>query len=157
MIMGSWLRFGGQETLDSYGGRFGLIPDSHWNFLKSGRDYWETESEIYIHANLEPGVELPDQTGEWLRWTRLTGEETPRDCGRRVICGHSSLTKGVPLVLDGWICIDTWCYGKQYLTALDVTNDLVYHAKQNGERRGPFPLADFSDVEIDRQKQKTLF
>lgn len=136
----AWLRFGGQETLDSYGGGYGMIPKPHWKFLRSGRDYWETESEVFIHASLEPGVSLEAQTAEWLRWTRITGKEPPQECGRRVICGHSSLEKGVPLAWDGWVCIDTWCYGKQYLTALDVSNDLVYQAKQTGETRGPFPV-----------------
>jgi serine/threonine protein phosphatase 1 len=153
MIASTWLRYGGQQTLDSYGGGFGLVPDRHWEFFQSGRDYWETESEIFVHANLEPGVELPAQSGDWLRWTQLSGQETPRECGRRVVCGHSSLMKGVPLVLDGWVCIDTRCYGRQYLSALDVTNDLVYQAKQSGEPRGSFSLADFPDVETEGEKE----
>lgn len=143
----AWLRYGGQETLDSYGGGYDRVPDSHWAFLESGRKYWETETEIFIHANLEPGVPLEAQSVEWLRWTRLTGDETPRECGRRVICGHTNLNNGEPLVMDGWVCIDTWCYGQKYLTALDVTNDLVYQAKQTGETRGPIPLAEFSEDE----------
>ncbi len=143
----AWLRVGGQETLDSYGGEFEMIPDSHWNFLESGLDYWETDAEIFIHANLEPDVALPKQSPAWLRWIKLCGEELPRDCGRRVVCGHTSLHQGTPWVLDGWVCIDTWCYGKQYLTALDTTNDLIYQAKQTGETRGPFPLAQFAETE----------
>jgi serine/threonine protein phosphatase 1 len=141
----AWLRFGGRETLESYGGGYGMIPEAHWKFLESGRDYWETEREIFIHANLEPGVELPNQTAEWLRWTRLSGNETPREGGKRVICGHTNLTNGRPWVRDGWVCIDTWCYGQKYLTALDVTNDLIYQARQTGETEGPFPLADFAE------------
>ncbi len=141
----AWLRYGGQDTLDSYGGGYKMIPDAHWAFLEAGRNYWETDSEIFTHASLEPGVPLPDQTVEWLRWTRLTGDETPRECGRRVICGHTNLTKGEPLVMEGWVCIDTWCYGRQYLTALDLTSNLVYQAKQTGETRGPVPLSDFTE------------
>ncbi len=145
----AWLRYGGWETLDSYGGGFGLVPEPHWDFLKTGKNYWETESEIFIHANLEPGVPLSDQSTEWLRWTRLSGEEAPRECGRRVICGHTNLTQGVPLLMAGWVCIDTWCYGGQYLTALDVTNDLVFQAKQTGETRGPVPLLDIGINTMD--------
>ena len=145
----AWLRYGGWETLNSYGGGFGMVPEGHWEFLQAGRNYWDTESEIFIHANLEPGVPLADQTADWLRWTRLTGEETPREDGRRVICGHTNLTQGVPLVIPGWVCIDTWCYGGQYLTALDVTNDLVYQAKQTGETRGPVPLLDIAINTMD--------
>ncbi len=138
-----WLRYGGWETLSSYGGGYGLVPDSHWEFLESALPYWETDSEIFLHANLEPGVPLPKQTGEWLRWTRLSGQEKPHECGRRAICGHTSLSQGIPWILEGWVCIDTWCYGGEYLTALDVTNDLVYQSKQTRETRGPLPLSDF--------------
>jgi serine/threonine protein phosphatase 1 len=141
----AWLRYGGQQTLDSYGGDYGMIPDSHWAFLQAGQKYFETESEIFIHANLEPGVALSDQTADWLRWTRLTGDERPRECGRRVVCGHTNLTIGEPLVMDGWVCIDTWAYGQKYLTALDATNDLIYQASQTGETRGPFPLSNFTE------------
>ncbi len=136
----AWLRYGGRQTLESYGGGFDRVPERHWEFLKAGRDYFETESEIFVHASLEPGVKLADQSADWLRWSRLTGDEPPREDGRRVICGHTSLVQGEPLVIPGWVCIDTWCCGGQYLTAFDVTNDLVYQAKQTGETRGPLPL-----------------
>lgn len=141
-----WLRYGGQETLESYGGGYGLVPDSHWQFIENAKQYWETESEIFVHANLQPGIPLSSQTAEWLRWTRLSREETPRKCGRRVICGHTSLEKGVPWVREGWVCIDTWCYGNQFLTALDVTQDLVYQAKRTGETRDPVPLDTFREA-----------
>jgi serine/threonine protein phosphatase 1 len=151
-IQRTWLRYGGQETLASYGGEIGMIPEAHWAFLKSGLNYWETETEIFVHANLEPGVPLPEQSVDWLRWTRMTGDEKPRECGRRVICGHSSLTSGGPLVLDGWVCIDTWCYGRKYLSGLDVTNNLVYQALQTGETRGPFSLSAFPNEEETGQR-----
>lgn len=142
-IESTWLRYGGRETLNSYGGGYGMVPDSHWTFLKNGLNYWETTTEIFVHANLKPKIPLPAQSVEWLRWTRLSGKETPRDCGRRVICGHTNLEPGTPWVREGWVCIDTWCYGDQYLTALDVTHDLVYQAKQTGETRGPVSLDQF--------------
>jgi hypothetical protein len=47
--------------------------------------------------------------------------------------------------MEGWVCIDTWCYGRQYLTALDLTNNLVYQARQTGETKGPVPLSDFTE------------
>ena len=149
MIESTWLRYGGQETLDSYGGGYEMVPERHWEFFKSGLDYLETDSEIFVHASLEPGVALADQTPDWLRWSRLTGKETPRECGRRVICGHTSLNQDLPWVLDGWVCLDTRCYAKQYLTALDVTNNLVYQARQTGESRGPFPLPALDDQPPD--------
>jgi serine/threonine protein phosphatase 1 len=138
----AWLQFGGLQAVESYGGDPDRIPPEHLEFLESGRDYWETETHIFIHANLEPGVPLPQQQPEWLRWVHLTGQEPPHPSGRRVICGHTSLKNGAPGVLQGWVCIDTHAFGGQPLTALDVDSDIVYRADQHGRKWDPAPLAE---------------
>jgi serine/threonine protein phosphatase 1 len=139
-----WLHgFGGLETLMSYGNRAeetGEIPAEHIAFLKSGRDYFETESTVIVHANLEPGRPLPEQTPEWLRWAKLTKRELPLPTGQRVICGHTSQKSGQVWVGDGWVCIDTYAYGGKFLTALDVQASLIYQASQEGHFRGPTTL-----------------
>ena len=137
----TWLDYGGEEMLESYGGSFGDIPSEHIEFLRSSLDYWECEKSIFVHASLEPGVPLDRQTAEWLRWTRLTGFENQHPSRKRVICGHTSQKSGVPVLLDGWVCIDTYAYGHQYLTCLDTHKNLVYQADQSGNARGPVPLA----------------
>jgi serine/threonine protein phosphatase 1 len=145
-MRGPWLEFGGLETLMSYGERAeesGLLPAEHVEFLKTGVDYFTTESTIFVHANLEPGVPLPKQTAEWLRWTRFTGREEPWSTGQRVICGHTAQKSGRPAIGNGWLCIDTYVYGGMFLTALDVGNDLVYQASQSGNFRGPTSLSAF--------------
>jgi len=50
-----FLGVGGDDTLDSYGpGRdLSLIPDDHIKFLKSGLDYRETETHIFVHASYD--------------------------------------------------------------------------------------------------------
>ena len=139
-----WLAFGGLETLMSYGEHAedtGQIPADHVAFLRSGRDYFETETTVFIHATLQPGRRLSDQTHEWLRWNKLTKRERPWPTGQRVICGHTAQKTGQVWVGDGWVCIDTFVYGGMFLTALDVGNDLVYQARQTGEFRGPITLA----------------
>ena len=130
-----WLVFGGRETMESYGNRYDLIPQTHLEFLQAGINFWETDSDIFIHANLEPGVELPEQTAEWLRWTRLTGFEYPHPSGKRVLCGHSTQRSGLPLIDDGWVCLDTWVYGDGWLTCLDVDNDVLHQTRQDGSLR----------------------
>ena len=135
--MSSWLEFGGSETLSSYGGNVGDIPHSHVRLLTTAQSYWETENEIFVHANLEPGVSLADQSAEWLRWTPFSPHQSPFEAGKRVICGHTAQKNGVPLAADGWLCIDTYCWGGQYLTCIDVATDEIYQASQAGEvRRG---------------------
>lgn len=134
-----WLQYGGRETLDSYGG-YGLIPPQHIDFLASSIDYWEDQQNVYVHATLDPGLPLDQQPGSVLRWDRFTGEEPPLDNGKRVICGHTIQPHGLPALRDGWLCIDTYAYGGQFLSCLDTGNDLIYQSRQNGESRGPAEL-----------------
>jgi serine/threonine protein phosphatase 1 len=49
----SWLQFGGEETLNSYqydGGR-DMIPEGHVRFIRDCRDFYETPTHIFVHAN----------------------------------------------------------------------------------------------------------
>lgn len=131
-----WLRYGGRETLASYGGSPEDIPAEHIRFLKTGLDYWEAEAHLLIHANLEPGVPLPLQNPEWLRWTHLTGFEPPHPSGKRVLCGHTPQRSGVPLVRPGWVGLDTFAWGSGWLTCLDTVTDEYYQANQLGQFRG---------------------
>lgn len=140
----AWLQFGGQKAVESYGGDPADIPGEHLEFLETGRNYWETPTEIFVHGSLKPGVPLEQQDPEWMRWTHLTGAEQPHPSGRRVICGHTSLKSGIPGVLPGWVCIDTHAFGGQPLTALDVGSDLVYQADQQGQTVGPVPLTEIA-------------
>lgn len=132
---GPWLQYGGDATLASYDGDPSAIPASHFDFLKGGLGYWETETEIFIHANLEPGVPLAEQSADWLRWTHLTGLEQPHPSGKRVVCGHTSQKTGIPWIRPGWVDIDTYAYGTGWLTALDVTSNQYFQTNQAGESR----------------------
>ncbi|MCY2968655.1 MAG: serine/threonine protein phosphatase, partial [Planctomycetota bacterium] len=78
-----WLRYGGSNTLFSYGGRLDDVPDAHWEFLRSSINYHQTPTTLFLHANFEPDVELDQQTAQWLRWTHLSGKETPLPTGQR--------------------------------------------------------------------------
>jgi serine/threonine protein phosphatase 1 len=138
-----WLSFGGLETLISYGEHAedtGELPADHIAFLKSGLDYFETDSTVFVHASLEPGRSLSEQTSERLRWAKLTKQEPPLPSGQRVICGHTAQKDGLVWIGNGWVCIDTFAYGGMFLTALDVGQDVVYQARQTGEFRGPISL-----------------
>jgi serine/threonine protein phosphatase 1 len=130
-----WLRHGGIATLDSYGGRVDRIPDAHLELLNRAVAYWESSSVICVHANLEPGVNLASQQPAWLRWQKLTGLEFPHPSGKLVVCGHTPQANGLPLIGDGWICLDTWAYTGRYLTGLDVDSGVVYQSRQSGEFR----------------------
>ena len=138
-----WLRFGGHETLLSYGGPIDDILPHHLDFLQAGLPYYETDSNIFVHAFLEPGVPPGEQSAEWLRWYKIDGGEERPSVEKRVVCGHSSQQSGRPLILDGSVCIDTWAYGDGSLSCLDIGTDLLYQATQAGEFRDGVALAEF--------------
>jgi len=139
-----WLKWGGRATLDSYGGRVEDIPEDHRQWLSGGVDYFETDHEICIHANLEPGVPLSEQRAEWLRWTHLTGREEAHASGRRIVCGHTPQPIGLPLVTDGWLCIDTLCWAGGFLTCVDLASNEIWQAQESGTVREGLTLADLA-------------
>lgn len=132
---GSWMMFGGEEALESYGGDQRDIPESHVELLQAAVDYWETPETIFVHANLQPGVPLIEQDQWSLRWTHLNGRERPYETGRRVVCGHTPQQSGLPFVRPGWVCIDTNCQRGGWLTAFDVEADWCYQADEAGRVR----------------------
>lgn len=145
MDLSFWWGVGGAETIEAYGGDPDKVPAEHLDFLQSALPYFETESEIFIHASLQPGVPLNEQEGDWLRWRKIDGSEPPEPSGRGVVCGHTSQKSGVPVAWNGWACIDTRVFDHGgWLTALVAGPDEIYQANQKGETRGPFPLADFT-------------
>lgn len=132
------LDIGGTATLDSYGpGRdLSLIPDEHFEFLGRCLDYFETATHIFIHANYFPDIPMAEQEVGMLRWESLR-EMTPgpHESGRTVIVGHTSQKTGEFLDLGHLVCIDTYCHGGGWLTALDALTGEVWQANQRGELR----------------------
>jgi len=135
VVRQGWLQYGGAETLASYGGDVEDIPQEHLDFFRSGVNFFETDREIFVHANLEPGVPLDRQQVEWLRWTHLTGHEGPHPSGKRIVCGHTPLKSGRPLPMPGWACIDTHVCNNGWLTCLDVATNDYCQANQAGSLR----------------------
>jgi serine/threonine protein phosphatase 1 len=131
-----WLECGGDAALESYGGRLEDIPDEHLALLRTAVPYIETDSDILVHANLEPGVPLDEQTAEWLRWNKFTGWERPHPSGKRVICGHTQMPDGIPHTANGWVTLDTSAYRGGFLTALDLESGEILQATQGGAFRG---------------------
>jgi serine/threonine protein phosphatase 1 len=125
-------------------GRAHVIRPEHLDFLRRGLGYFEMETTIFVHANLEPGVPLESQRPDWLLWKHLSGSERPHPSGKRVVCGHTAQRHGQPVVLDGWVCLDTFAHGGGRLTCLDVANDTVWQTTQAGETFGPFALSDIA-------------
>ena len=136
------LDMGGGATLASYGaGRITeadlvRIPPAHRAFLERCRDYYETETHIFVHAQYDPYSPMDDQSPVWLRWESLSdGIPGPHLSDKRVIVGHTSQKTGEVLDLGHLVCIDTYCYGGGWLTALEVHTEEVWQADRHGELR----------------------
>lgn len=142
-LVNQWLESGGQATVDSYGGSLTNVPPAHIRFLVSSLPFWESDNDIFVHACVEPRVSLANQTSDYLRWKHISGSESPHASGKRIVCGHTSQNDGVPLVFDGWVCLDTYAHGGKWLTCLDVEADTVVQASESGQVR-KFPLSKYA-------------
>ena len=131
-----WDQVGGRETLESYGrgAKVADVPDHHWEFLDSLVPYFETENHFYVHASVYADLDLADQSEFELYWGRFV-DPPPHKSGKTMVCGHTSQKDGLPNFNGNAVCIDTWVYGKGWLTCLDVERQFYWQANQRGEVR----------------------
>ena len=55
--------------------------------------------------------------------------------GKIAIVGHTSLKDGEVLDLGHLVCIDTYCWGGGWLTALEANNGQIWQADRDGQLR----------------------
>lgn len=134
-----WCDMGGAAALASYAngnrGQLSDVPDEHWQFLDhETKRYYETDTHFFVHANARPDWPLAEQPDEVLFWERF--ENTPpHQSGKIMICGHTAQKSGLPLDIGHAVCIDTWAYGRGWLTCLDPKTGEYWQANQLGETR----------------------
>jgi serine/threonine protein phosphatase 1 len=94
----NWLLNGGEATLRSYGapGDFANLelPSEHTAWLAGLAYAHETETHIFVHAGLPPGMGLGEALANpasrrRLIWIRGAFLEHPHDFGKHVVHGHS--------------------------------------------------------------------
>ena len=107
-----FLAMGGDATLNSYGIALDTlqdihtkIPREHLIFFQDLLPYWEDQNNIYVHAGLQPGVHLTQQSMDWLLWAREDFINLTYNFGKKVIFGHTPFDK--PKTDDNKIGIDT--------------------------------------------------
>jgi serine/threonine protein phosphatase 1 len=128
----NWLRYGGRETLLSYGASHAdifaagadlprlmraVIPEAHIRFIERFQNSLRVGDYLFVHAGIRPGVPIAEQEVGDLRWIRnefLSDDET--DHGVMVVHGHTISSS--PDVRTNRIGIDTGCYSSGVLTAL---------------------------------------
>ncbi|HVA50183.1 MAG TPA: metallophosphoesterase family protein [Pirellulales bacterium] len=131
-----WLECGGQATLDSYGqnARPDAVPPEHWDFLRSCRRYFETETHFFVHANYRPELPLDAQDDRTLRWLPLHASlPGPHVSGKIAVVGHTPQED--VLDLGHLIDVDTGCCYGGWLTALDLTSGRRWQAAESGQLR----------------------
>jgi serine/threonine protein phosphatase 1 len=149
-LFSEWLKQGGAATLDSYtrcGYAKGIdnIPIHHWKFLSEQTlDYWETEKSIFVHATIDPELDLYEQPDFLLFWQPFA-DPTVHKSGKQIICGHTSQKSGLPAVFDSGICIDTWAYGGGWLTCLDTLQQTFTQSNELGQYR-TFDMRTLKDL-----------
>ncbi|MBO9576417.1 MAG: serine/threonine protein phosphatase [Sphingobium sp.] len=132
--MREWLRFGGTETLLSYGltppgaeapapahvaARDDLLermPVAHLRFLEQLELMVGVGDYAFVHAGIRPGVPLAEQEEEDLLWIRKGFVDVDRPHERIIVHGHSISAE--PEMLPHRIGIDTGAYKTGVLTAL---------------------------------------
>ncbi len=136
--MQCWLEVGGDATLASYSpfgdsGKLIDVPDPHWQFLEEGLCGWhETDTHFFVHANAYPDCPLAEQPDFMLYWESFD-RPPPHDSGKVMVCGHTPQKSGKPRNLGHAVCIDTWAYGRGWLTCLDVASGRYWQANQRGQ------------------------
>ena len=128
----SFLRYGGRETLLSYGmdpdllhegtlaevqaAMIDLVPDEHRRFLDTLEDSIRVGDYLFVHAGIDPEIPLEQQRRQDLRWIRepFLGHEEPLD----VMVVHGHTIHPDPQFLHHRIGIDTGAYDSGRLTAL---------------------------------------
>jgi len=122
-----FLRVGGREMLTSYDAAplssndllcdpAAWLPPSHRSLLADLSSFYENEHGIYVHAGLQPGVHLAQQSQQWLLWAREDFIDSSHDFGKPVIFGHTPFSS--PLVMPNKIGIDTGAVYGGRLTCL---------------------------------------
>jgi len=135
-VFGFWLECGGDATVRSYGGRMSNIPQEHLAFIGRCRRYYEIASHFFVHANYAAELPLDQQPDRLLFWEHLhVHVPPPHENGKIAIVGHTSQKSGEVLDLGHVVCIDTFCHGGGWLTALEVESGKIWQADRQGRLR----------------------
>lgn len=133
-VLRPFLRFGGRETVLSYGIDRGAyvaaelpeclemiraaVPPEDLAFIRSFEDTVQLGDYLFVHAGVRPGVPLADQTRQDLRWIREPFLSHPESHGLVVVHGHTIFE--APDIRHNRIGIDTGAWTSGRLTALGL-------------------------------------
>jgi len=135
-MIAPWLECGGDATVRSYGGKLAGVPPEHLEFIHRCRRYYEITTHFFVHANYQADIPLDEQPDYLLFWEHLFFH-TPglHDNGKIAVVGHTSQKTAEVFDLGHVICLDTFCHGGGWLTALDVGSGKIWQSDKSGRMR----------------------
>jgi serine/threonine protein phosphatase 1 len=134
--IGPWLECGGDSTVRSYDGLISNMPSDHLAFIRRCRRYYEIGTHFFVHANYASDVPLDEQPDYLLFWEHLFFHLPGRHENEKVaIVGHTAQKTGEVFDLGHVLCIDTFCHGGGWLTALAVDSGEIWQADVHGRLR----------------------
>ena len=147
-LLPNWLRFGGAETILSYGVDPAdlkgepdeamverlreAVPAEHKEFLAGLADSISLGGYLFVHAGIRPGIDIAEQSQADLRWIREPFLGDDSDHGFVVVHGHT-ITNEVE-VAHNRIAIDTGAFCTGTLTALAVEGKERWLIQTSGTR-----------------------
>jgi len=138
----SWLGFGGDATLQSYGVRppadfrdtaelerarddlLERMPAAHLRVLQELEMMVVVGDYAFVHAGIRPGVPLSKQKAEDLLWIRGPFLDRTERFEKRIVHGHSWM-ETTPEIYDNRIGLDTGAYETGVLTAVRIEDGEV--------------------------------
>jgi serine/threonine protein phosphatase 1 len=135
-----WRRYGGLETLLSYGlkpsintdrdeqtrlaAQFAdVLPPGHLDFLQSLELTFSCGDYLFVHAGVRPGIPIHQQTEDDLLWIRDDFLSWEQPFERFVVHGHTPVNQ--PELRLNRINIDTGAYATGRLTCIVIENTAV--------------------------------
>jgi serine/threonine protein phosphatase 1 len=110
------------------------FPVPHLEFLRSCVSYHETATHLFVHANCRPDVLPQLESEQILRWEAVEARwAQPHSSGKVLIVGHTAQKSGQILDLGFLKCLDTYCHGGGWLTALEVESGQAWHTNIQGQ------------------------
>lgn len=125
--MSWWIGNGGGATLHSYGYASGdtLYPlrgklDDHLIWIDSLPIWHEDKHRFFVHAGVDPGKSLAEQSEQNMLWMRSDRHSDYRFNGKHVVHGHEQFADG-PILLEGRSDLDTlaWYTGRLAVGVFD--------------------------------------
>lgn len=142
MALRFWLKYGGEETLLSWGlepdliARAYLSESGQWQLIEAFRErvspdlvgwmrglrsHHQHGGYLFVHAGVRPKCRLEEQSEEDMRWIREPFLSSTAWHPWRVVHGHSQSESAE--ILHNRIGIDTGAYRTGMLTAIGIEDD----------------------------------